>query len=356
MRKLSRRDFVRLGAAGLGALAGLPVLSGCSRATDIPIPSATLVPSPTSAPTIEPSATPAVPIQVPETASRVVRAGSGSLWKSDGLAPDGVSRMLDASISKLTGMTDAPQAWKSLFRPGEKVAIKVNAIINGSTHVPLVMAVVERLQSAGIAPENITIYDRATDELTNAGFHANQGGKGVQCYGHDFTRFATGYKISSVDIRLAQPLVECDALINMPVLKAFTFGGISFAMKNHYGSFDSPSLFHDSRFPDGITGINGLPPVKDRTRLIIGDILAEKTHQDYTNYAIVGGIGSILMSIDTVAVDAVGRQMACQAMEALGNSTEAITALSDPWLAKATEVGLGASDTAHMELIDLQME
>ncbi len=38
-------------------------------------------------------------------------------------------------------------------------------------------------------------------------------------------------------INLANVLKECDALINIPVLKSHMMAGITFAMKNHYGSF-----------------------------------------------------------------------------------------------------------------------
>jgi uncharacterized protein (DUF362 family) len=49
-------------------------------------------------------------------------------------------------------------------------------------------------------------------------------------------------------VGLNRSLLECDALINICILKGFTLGGMSFALKNHYGSVENPGRFHESRF------------------------------------------------------------------------------------------------------------
>ena len=70
------------------------------------------------------------------------------VWDGEELMPEVIQEMLDASITKLTGLDDAATAWSALFDPGERIAVKVNAFQNSIiwTHVPLVMAVTDALQ------------------------------------------------------------------------------------------------------------------------------------------------------------------------------------------------------------------
>ena len=100
-------------------------------------------------------------------------------------------------------------------------------------HVPLVIAVTQRLQDCGITPEQITIYDRTTEELENSGFPVNRAGKGIRCFGSDGDYSEAG-EVATWPVGLNRSLFDCDALINIGVLKGFTLGGISFALKNHY--------------------------------------------------------------------------------------------------------------------------
>ena len=140
--RLSRRDFLRLTAAGLGSLAAARLLTACNRnpaATTI-VP-ATIPASPTA--TTRPTATLAGSRQeilefFPKVPSRVIQTHHAGVWSDKTLVPDALRQMLDASITKLTGLNDARQAWAALFKPGERIAIKVNAFSNSIiwTHVP----------------------------------------------------------------------------------------------------------------------------------------------------------------------------------------------------------------------------
>jgi len=304
----------------------------------LPTQSFTSTPSPTTAAKTSPAA--------------LVRTRHDGVWKGEALSREDLLQMLDTSITSLTGIQDAGQAWKSFFKPGERVAIKVNAMTNGAVHAPLVIAVTQRLQDIGIAAEQITIYDRTTGELKNAGFPVNRTGNGVRCYSSD-NDFAEAGEVATMPVYLNRPLMECDALINMAILKGFTYGGISFAMKNHYGSVNSPHRFHDPHFTEGICGLNALPQIKDRTRLVIGDVLTPETALDSTDYVMLGGQNTILMSRDPVAFDAVGLEMVCAGLGSLkGANTKAIQHQAREWLKTAQELGLGISDMQQIEIRD----
>jgi hypothetical protein len=262
--------------------------------------------------------------------------------------------MLEASIVELTGLSDAVEAWSALFSPNEQIAIKVNSHLSGSTHVPLALAVTERLQAAGVPAEQILIYDRRSRELKEEGYPVNKDGPGVRCYGTDVIHYREGRTLLGTAIKLSELLLSSDALINIPVLKDGG-PGISFAMKNHYGTFDQPQSFHAPRIARAIAELNAFPEIKERTRLIVGDVLTVGKRYDTAGYRMIGTGDTILMSFDPVAHDAVGLQLVNQVLAAEGSSTVSTTNLATPWLENAAQLGLGTNDPENMELVELRL-
>ena len=359
-RGMSRRDFLKLAAA-----AGL--LAGC-RPHQQPTPTPVLseaegpITVPTATPTSAPAATPLPPrpeiIQFyPDVPSKVVRARHGGVWDGEELVVEAIRQMLDGSITELTGLDDAREAWASLFAPGERIAIKVNAFRNSLiwTHVPLVVAVTECLQDVGVPVEQIVIFDYYTSELEEAGYPVNEDGSGVRCYGTD-DNYTAGWQLVGSDIRLSDILLGCDALINMPVLKAHMIAGISFAMKNHYGTIDRPQAFH-AGIGRAIAELNALPPIKDRTRLIIGDVLTAciRYASSWPYWSPDWTGDSILMSFDPVAHDTVGLQTLSQLLTDDGGNPAAITGMATPCLESGAELGLGTSDLTSIELVEVNL-
>jgi hypothetical protein len=256
--------------------------------------------------------------------------------------------MLDASIVKLTGLADANQAWGVLFDPGERIAIKVNTLDMSVvwTHLPLVMAVTERLREVGVPAEQIVIWDRTTRELEYAGYPVNWDGPGVRCYGTD-GRYTGGWSLLGDGIGLSDVLLSCDALINIPILKVHADGaGMSFALKNHYGTFDRPSEYHHDRMPGGMSELNALPPIATRRRLIIGDAL-QIVRRGWSE-AVQGD--SIFMGFDPVALDTIGLQVIRDMLVAEGLDSRPSEALAMPWMASSAALGVGTNDPAHIEL------
>ena len=280
-----------------------------------------------------------------------MRAQHAGVWDGETLSPEAIRQMLDVSITKLTGLDDVGLAWSAIFDPGERIAIKVNVIRNSDywTHIPLVMAVTERLQQAGVPAEQIVIFDRATTELQDAGYPVNQDGPGVRCYGTDGNN-TSGWSLMGTDVMLSDILLNCDALINMPILKAHTIAGCTFALKNHYGTFNKPGQFHGRI--EAIADLNALPPIQDRTRLIIGDALTVCTFG--WDSAVIGD--SITMSFDPVAHDVVGLQVLNKAIEgADGVVLTGAGRMANVWLEKAAELGLGVKEPDGIEWLQLTL-
>jgi len=377
LRQTSRREFLKL-AAGTGLLAGCalvprPMPTPTREPTSTVVPTPSLIPAPTPFPALTPTLKP-VPIRRPEVIrfypdaqSRVVRVHHAGVWSGNDLVPGALRQMLDASITELTGLNDAAEAWAALFSPDERVAIKVNALRGPClTHVPLAMAVTECLETAGVPPEQIVIFDRYTDELKYAGYTVNHDGPGVRCYGTNLSgpdarsssarndHYVAGWRIMDTGVGLSDILMSSHALVNMPILKHAMLSevGMTFGIKNHYGTFDRPANFHGDRFRRGVAELNALPPIKERARLIIGDVL---TPQASRPRQIVGVGNTILASFDPVAHDTVGLQMTGEALAAEGRDPAAATTPASRWLATCTELGLGTHDPQHIELVEVDL-
>ena len=350
-RGFTRRVFIKL-----GAVAGL--LAGCSgpaqQAASTPVDPPTATPKPTSTPRPTPTTTPTVvPPVVP---SKVVHTHA-AVWNDGVLVSGAIRQMLDVSITELTGVNDAAKAWASLFAPHEQIAIKVNAFRNSLiwTHVPLVMAVTECLQEAGVPAEQIVIFDYYTNELEEAGYPVNENGPGVRCYGTDLA-YTGDWEVTGLNIRLSDILLDCDALINIPILKSHMIAGISFALKNHYGSFENPGILHGN-MGRAMAELNALPPIKDRTRLIIGDMLTAclSYRNSYPYWESDWTGDSILVSFDPVAHDTVGLEILSKLKTDNGRDPASNISMATPCLESGAELGLGTNDPDHMEVVEVML-
>ena len=334
--------------------------------TDTPQPTATPMIPPTGAPTatalptdtplpLQPTDTPAPPGRAdvmriyPQVKSRVVVVRhAGACSSPDDIHADVVKQMLDAAIVELTGIGDAQMAWRILFDPTERIAIKVNTINRYGTSVPLAYAVAEKLQAIGVAAENIVIFDRNTGELQQAGYPINEDGPGVRCRATREHREPRD--VAGTTQRLSDVLLNCDALINLPLLKQHGFSGLTFALKNHYGSIERPGDLHFDNCAPGIAALNALPEIRNRTRLIIGDVL--RMCPVNWDQAVVGN--TLLMSFDPVAHDYVGMQILTDWLSANGGNPAGVIGRAGH-LAAAAALGLGTNDPAHIDLRELAL-
>jgi len=280
----------------------------------------------------------------------VVQAHLPGVWAGDQLAPAGLARLLDHAITRLTGLNGAGEAWLSLFKPGERIAIKVNTIAGSRfwTHPALVEALTARLAAAGIPPENILVFDRQDSELRAAGYTLNRDGPGARCAGSN-GRYAGPVTVAGAKMQVSELLLGVDALINLPLLKQHGMAGFSFALKNHYGSIDSPGSLHSGeRLTRGMAELNALEAIRAKTRLVIGDALEACLF----NWNSAKRGDSLLMSFDPVAHDTIGLQHYASLLEAEGGSPAFARQRAGSYLAEAAQLGLGVNDPQNIELIE----
>jgi len=129
-KAISRRDFIKNGAAGLaaGSLAlAWPGLGGAQSTAK----------------------------------TRVVLIRDKEALDGDGkVRADVLQAMLDQSVQRLLGEKDAAAAWRKLFRPADIVGIKTNVWANLATPPELEEAIRRGVLVAGVRAENISIRDR----------------------------------------------------------------------------------------------------------------------------------------------------------------------------------------------------
>ncbi len=208
--------------------------------------------------------------------SRVVIARDPVL-RGSGAGIDGsrLLEVLDRAMQSLYGCDSALEAWRKAVKPGEVVGLKVNCLAGWgiSTTVPLVEAVCERLQQAGIPQRDIVIWDRLSSDLERAGFRIDSGRGRIRCLGND----AWGYEEELAVYGSAASLMSraltrvCDAVINLPVLKDHGIVGVTGALKNLFGAVHNPNKYHLNVGDPYVADVYMLPPIRKKVRLTICD-------------------------------------------------------------------------------------
>jgi len=258
--------------------------------------------------------------------------------------------MLGNSIKTLTGAKSDADGWKSLFKPSDVVGIKVNCMAGRalSSHPELITAIVSALGTAGVAPENIIIFDRAESDLVRAGYKPNSSDKGVIVRGTNDYFDAKATRSGDFNGRLSRIITEkITALINVPVLKQHAISGISGALKNHYGSIDNPSEHHGNGCT-AIADLNATSAIKSKTRLIILDALkGQSSNGPGADPKFIWEAKTIITSTDPVAVDFQAWKM----IEEQRSQTQLPTLGEPKWLSKAEVLDLGTNNPKNMDLI-----
>jgi Domain of unknown function (DUF362) len=84
-----------------------------------------------------------------------------------------VREMVDAELLKLTSADDIGTAWKRLgITPEDVVGIKITTMGGPglSTHRPILQAIRDGLEAAGVPPGHIIIWDKSAETMRSAGF------------------------------------------------------------------------------------------------------------------------------------------------------------------------------------------
>jgi uncharacterized protein (DUF362 family) len=194
---------------------------------------------------------------------------SGHWWDDRGTSPGRVAGMLSRALRALTDRSEDRDAWQALFehhnardgrakggyRPGEKIAVKINLNNGGSDNridasPQLVAALLRQLVGGMRVPqEAITVYDaqqpigRAVSESCCKEFPRVGWNVGTE-WVERAIRYSAEVE-SEIARRLPRCVLEADYLINMALLKRHhDEAAVTLCAKNHFGTIGSPSALH----------------------------------------------------------------------------------------------------------------
>ena len=295
--------------------------------------------------------------------SRVVRVRNARVVGADGrIDTTLLGAMVSEGVQRLAGLKSADDAWRTYFRPADRIGIKVNCLGGAKmcTHPVLSAAACDGLEAAGFPAKKIIVWDRYDRELKSCGFPLNYSKSGVRCFGTDAA--GAGYEedltvSGEVASRLSRVLTRMiDARLNMPVLKDHGISGITCALKNVFGSVHNPNKFHGNRCDPYIPDANRIPAVKDKTRLIVCDALVVQ-YNGGPGYKAwwAAPYGGLLFATDPVALDAVGYRIIDELRRTKDMPRLADAGRPPTHLETAARQGLGRVEKGDIELVDVEV-
>ena len=314
--------------------------------------------------------------------STVVMVKHGGATDERGVGdPAVVKKLVARCIAELTGKESPRDAWREFVSPDDIVGIKVNCIArkNFSTQVCVVDAIVDGLRSAGVKPNNIIVWDRWNWEMESGGYKMNMSDEGVRCYGTDKGSFEpaklrgvargdrdkvikeltgrfyaeTPTDIAGVPVYFSKILRDdITALINVPLIKDHRIAGVTCSMKNHFGSIINPSDLHPANCDPYLPHLNLVPPIRDKTRLIVTDVLRAVYNGGPSDSPDRWRQNAVMVSTDTVAMDTLALRMIEEKREEHGFAPIGDRAR---YVATAATLGLGTNDPAQIDLNEIDI-
>lgn len=196
-------------------------------------------------------------------------------------------RLLSQTLLSLTNTKSEKESWESLFRffnkinrhavgaykPGEKVAIKINQNNTDShensneinANPQLILSLLKSLViEAGIPQENITvadpsrfitnnIYDKCHTVYPNVHYIDHNGGDGREKSTYVKDGFLYSFDFDGMTRGLASCFKEADYIINMAIMKGHVGQGVSLCAKNYFGCTSIETDWHKNAHCSGFS-------------------------------------------------------------------------------------------------------
>jgi len=294
--------------------------------------------------------------------SMVVKAVRPNAVQGKKPDPKVVREMVHAVVVKLSGKTSPEAAWKTYIKPDDVVGVKVNCLfgVGACTHPCVTEAVVEGIRMAGVPADKIIVWDREDKHLQKSGYTPGRK-DGVLYTGVNGDWEEQPTRFADCDGRFAKILTEkITALVNVPILKSHVRSGMTFCLKNHYGSFHNPGsahgggpkTVHGGTCDPYIADLNALPVIRQKTRLFVCDALRPVANRGpmvqprwtYTENTILAGL-------DPVAIDYVGLKMLDAHRKTVDLPSLEETGSARCLFTAATK-GLGVADMSKIAIVE----
>jgi uncharacterized protein (DUF362 family) len=293
-------------------------------------------------------------------AARVVIVKAGNLWTSTGAAdPAVVTKMFARGFALLTGEKDEARAVSSLFRPDDRVGIKINTIGGKalSTRPEVALPLASWLSRNGLQDKNIFIWDRTTRELRDAGYSTNAGRNGIRVFGTDAdgVGYGTGL-VSHLGVGSLYSKIQTEfatASVSLAILKDHGLAGVTAGLKNYFGAIHNPNKYHDFHCNPFVAEVFDAPPVKGKHKVSVIDALVVQYHKGPSYHARwAAKYGRLIFSLDPVAADSVGWAIIERLRADEGLPTLEEEGREPAYLATAEKMGLGRAGLGSIETVE----
>jgi uncharacterized protein (DUF362 family) len=268
-------------------------------------------------------------------------------------------RMLRRGFSLVSGERNDREAVMSIFRPVDRVGIKVNTIGGRaiSTRPEVSLSLAAWLAEAGLPEGNIIVWDRTGRELRDAGYRLGTDSAGFRVLGTDAD--GAGYEeelVSHLNVGSLFSRIQTEfitASVSLAILKDHGMAGVTAGMKNYFGAIHNPNKYHDTRCNPYVAEVFDSPPVKAKHRLSVLDALVVQCHRGpafHPQWA--EKFGGLVFSLDPVAADSVGWSLIERFRAAKGLPSLKEEGREPLYLATAEKMGLGRADLAEIDRVE----
>ncbi|MGD0546883.1 MAG: DUF362 domain-containing protein [Terracidiphilus sp.] len=295
--------------------------------------------------------------------SKVVIARDAALHDASGqLDEKRVADLLDRAIAAYTGRDKPIEAWKRIVPVGKVIGLKMNSVGGKAiaTHLALTLAICERLQQAGVKPNEIIIWECRNSDMERAGYAIATSRNGIRCIGNDTSGY--GYEeqpvaCGAVNVHLSKILTrECGFVINLPVPKDHDLAGVTFSMKNPYGAVERPYELHSNGCNPAVAELNAIPALREKFRFTIGDAISS-IYQGGPQFRpeALWHPNALIVGEDPVALDYTVWQMIESKRAEMGLQTLAAVGRPTTFLATAAQpkYNLGSNDPNRIYRVEI---
>lgn len=279
--------------------------------------------------------------------SRLISVFDQMVFRSGQIHARTVTDMLNEGLTRLTGGLRPRDAWQSIIRPGQKIAIKFNRCGAGviGTTPAMAVALIESLATAGFGPGQIMLLDVSGELVRTTGTRPP----------------IVGFRDAPVDVlgraeHLAAALDWADCLINVPFVKDHFLAGVTCGLKNlSHGLIKTPARWHGDRCRESIPHLFALPDIRGKLRLTVCNAL--QIVYDGGPEASIETLAQhnrLLLSFDPVAIDAMAARIIDQ-VRGLRDLKDLNEAGRHPaYLAIAQQLNLGHCETESIDIHEVE--
>lgn len=284
----------------------------------------------------------------------VVRINRPNSMRPGGLYPTqaAATAMVDRAVMELTGQHEVASAWRQLVHPSDRVGIKTNGLglRNMASNKETVVAIVNGLVAAGVPATQILVYDQWNGFLMATRLSRQDLPPGVRMVTHNNHDLGRETRVPSGRTQFAQVLLDCTAIIGVPLVKDHSLSGFTGAMKNMtHGSIRNPEDFHRHQCSPQIAELYNHDAIRTRVRAHVMDafkVLYDGGPRDNASARVV--YETVFMSTDPVAIDRVGANLVDQFRTQHRMQTLAQRGDPPQYIDNAARLGLGVADTARI--------